>query len=223
MKRSGWYIGSSLQGALLSATWQFHKARAMLVVSNKIATGISCLRNDVISGCLRVMLLVLFTSSIAHANFKVEPLKLSINLDTGFGTIIVTNLDQKQTFFIEITEGEFGSTTKDLSYSPRTFVLMPDKYQIVRIMLRPKVDYTGKSYTIQVRTDEDNPFIAGKPNAFKIPISICNVFPDDLELMRQRDLQDAESKAYEIKTLKDDTLEELTEIKISVPVKAIVE
>lgn len=170
-----------------------------------------------------VLMLMLSTSQAAYANFKVEPLKLVINLDTGFGTIVVTNLEQKRTFFIEITEGEYSSKTKDLSYSPSTFVLMPGKYQIVRVMLRPNVKYVDKRYVMQIRTDEDDPLIPGEPNAFRIPINILDIVPDDLELMRQKDKQEAEHEEFELKTFKDKKLEELTEIKITVPVRAVVE
>jgi hypothetical protein len=163
----------------------------------------------------KLLLLLCFGNNICFASFEVDPLKVNIQLGQKFATLNVTNKDKAQVFFLNLTDGKFGNqNTKDLSFSPSSFRLSENQTQVVRITTKLGVNYTGKNYALFIVATDDNVEILVK-NSFKIPIAIIGSEASNVSSQPIRSIIRTDN-------FDDDNSSGLTQIRIFVPVSAIV-
>mgnify|MGYP003402315237 CR=1 FL=1 len=162
---------------------------------------------------LKISAILVLTASYAYGGFEVEPLELHINLERAFAMLNITNKDQQQKFSLELRESESKKVTNDLSFSPLSFMLMPNKTQIVRVATKAGMDYAGKKYVLVIKTDYKGPVVANRKIAFKIPVFI------DIDSGNNQKSIPANSSA----TTSPSAAGGLTQVKITVPVTATVE
>lgn len=163
---------------------------------------------------LFLTIIALFLLKInAYAGFEVEPMKVHIRSNHGFATVTITSKDSKKKFSLELKEGNSKQMVTDLSFSPTSFSLMPNKTQLVRIVIKPGVNYTNKNYFLHIKTNDPNILDAAEANAFKIPIFIDNY----------EDTSTNNSDTNKVRPSANGSVGPgLTQLKISVPVTAVV-
>jgi hypothetical protein len=160
-------------------------------------------------------LLLLLTTNNAYADFVVEPLRVKITLGRNSSALLnVINKDSKNNFVLELREAGSKVVSNDLLFGPNSFKLESRAKQVIRIATRPGVSYKGKNYILYIQTGDDS-HTGGETNRLKVPIDIFG--EDDFEKGNNGPgPQDNDNDA--VRNTKG-----LTQIRISVPVTAIVE
>ncbi len=147
----------------------------------------------------------------SYAIFKIEPTKININLQDKMKKIKIINGLEETLFSLEIIDKKTSFVTKDFSIKPQIFTIKPNENKIIRIITKKNVNYVGKNYLLHIKSDDDLTIDDRNPS-YTVPINI----------VKEKDSQDKKESISVINNSQMDVPPGLTQIKINVPVRAVI-
>jgi hypothetical protein len=158
----------------------------------------------------KLFLLLLLTTDACYASFNVEPSELNIHIGED-SILTVENNDYNKHFSLVLKEDR--QVSNDLQIDPSSFDLIPNQEQMIRIRTKSGIDYTDKKYALYIVFDSTTQDT--HTHIFKIPISIntADAIPSIAETLDNNVIPDE---------VESGGGGGLTQITISVPVRAIV-